>query len=90
MLVRLLKLIARGGTQRPASLAAELGVSLELVEQMMRDLERMGYLAGVACTPVACAHCSALGPSCARPAGGTGQLWRLTETGLRAAEKRSA
>jgi hypothetical protein len=90
MLVRLLKLIARGGAQRPASLAAELGVPMELLDQMLRDLERMGYLAGVVCPPAACAHCSASGPSCAPPAGGTVQLWRLTETGLRAAERRSA
>ncbi len=90
MLIRLLRLIARGGAQRPASLAAELGVSLELCEQMLRDLERMGYLDGVDCRPVACANCGASGPSCGGPAGGTVQLWRLTETGLRAAEKRAA
>ncbi len=89
MLMRLLKLIARGGAQRPASLAAELGVPMELLDQMVRDLERMGYLAGVDCRPAACAHCSASSPSCSPPAGGTVQLWRLTETGLRAAEKRS-
>jgi hypothetical protein len=90
MLMRLLKLIARGGAQRPASLASELGVSLDLLEQMLRDLERMGHVAAVDFRPAACAHCSALGSSCAPPAWGTVQLWRLTETGLRAAEKRSA
>ena len=90
MLMRLLRLIARGGAQRPASLAAELGVSLGLLEQMLWDLERMGHVAGVECRPAACVHCGALGSSCARPAGGTGAVHRLTETGLRAAEQRSA
>ncbi len=89
MLMRLLKLIARGGARRPASLAAELGVSLDLLDQMLLDLERMGHVAGVECQPAACAHCSAAGPSCVRPAGGAGRLLKLTEAGLRAAEELS-
>ena len=81
MLMRLLHLIRRGGIQQPGDLAAELGVSPGLVEMMLADLERLGYLEpmGAVCTPTACAHCSAASASClVRTPGGGRRGWRLT------------
>ena len=61
MLQELLNLIASGDVQRPTDLAARLGVSVGLVEQMLSHLEGLGYLERVvtACQPdtAKCAHC---------------------------------
>ena len=80
MLMQLLALIGRGGVQRPADLAAELGVSPGLLEQMLADLEWMGYLSriGGGCSIASCSHCSL---ACVRPAGGSGRIWTLTAKG---------
>ena len=83
MLMDLLALIGRGGVQQPRELAAELGVSRALLEAMLADLGRMGYLAPLAdrCSPGACAHCSA---GCCLPVGGNSPAWMLTAKGRRA------
>jgi predicted ArsR family transcriptional regulator len=44
MLNRLLELLREGGTHRIRNLADELGTTPELVEAMLEDLARMGYL----------------------------------------------
>ncbi|MBN1979213.1 MAG: hypothetical protein JW918_17590 [Anaerolineae bacterium] len=77
MLNRLLDLLRSGGTHRVADLADELGTTLELVEMMLEDLCRMGYLKrlGGECRGK-CASCSMSG-LCA--AGGADKLWALTE-----------
>jgi len=81
MLRELLQLIAEGGTRTRTELARELGVSEGLVEQMLEDLARMGYLRPVAggCD----AHCAAcpLAKTCA--VGTPTRIWALTEKGLR-------
>ena len=58
MLARLLALIAEGNQHTAGDLAAALGVSRELVEAMLAELQRQGYLAAppTACT-AACAAC---------------------------------
>jgi hypothetical protein len=45
MLARLLALIAEGNLHTAGDLAAALGVNRELVEAMLADLQRQGYLA---------------------------------------------
>jgi DNA-binding Lrp family transcriptional regulator len=44
MLNRLLELLQQGGTRRIRHLADELNTTPELVEAMLEDLARMGYL----------------------------------------------
>jgi hypothetical protein len=86
VLDRLLNVLAEGGVYTPTQLASRLGVSEGLVEQMLADLSRMGYLRSVSnptcqigsnghTTP--CANCPTVG-TCAvgRPGG---QVWALTD-----------
>ena len=88
MLDRLLELLQAGGTHRVADLARQLETTPELVEVMLADLARMGYLkpVGGECGG-GCAGCSLAGlcaagspsaPSASLRAGG-GQVWALTE-----------
>lgn len=44
MLERLIQLLRDGGTHSIADLSKHLGASVTLVEMMMEDLARMGYL----------------------------------------------
>lgn len=81
MLETLLKLLAGGGAHTPESLARELGTSRDMVERMLADLARLGYLeaAGGTCE-ARCAGC----PSAAVCAVGTPQrVWTLTEKARR-------
>ena len=84
MLMRLLRLVAEGGVHSYAALASQLGVSKGLLEQMLQDLARMGYVApaGGACDTSQCRHCP-LGGSCATDT--QGNVWALTVKGARAA-----
>ena len=77
MLQRLLDLVAEGGLRSYADLARELGVSEELVGQMIEDLAQRGYLRPVAgdCES-RCTGCS-LAKTCA--IGGPARVWALTE-----------
>jgi hypothetical protein len=80
VLNQLLDLLRSGGTRRVADLARTLDTTPELVEVMLEDLCRMGYMKRVAgeCGGK-CAACPMAG-LCA--AGGAGQLWALTERGM--------
>ncbi|TAM49825.1 MAG: hypothetical protein EPN53_08215 [Acidobacteria bacterium] len=79
MLARLLALIAEGNLHTAGDLAAALGVDRELVEAMLGELERQGYLARPPSTcAAACAGC-ALGAACGRvetPSGGVSLVLR--------------
>ena len=79
MLNRLLDLLRSGGTHRVADLARALETTPELVEVMLEDLVRMGYLrqVGGQCGQ-SCGGCSLAG-LCA--AGEGGRVWALTEKG---------
>ena len=89
MLNRLLDLLATGGVHTPGELAARLGVTDGLLDQMLADLSRMGYLrqvGGPACSPASgvpagqCAGCSLAGAcTAARPGG---RVWALTDKAL--------
>ena len=85
MLMRLLQLVAEGGVQVYVTLAGQLGVSTGLLEQMLQDLARMGYIApvGGACDTSQCHHCP-LGGSCATDR--QGHVWVLTAKGVQATE----
>jgi hypothetical protein len=87
VLERLLKMVSEGGVHSYSELARSLGVSDELLEQMVRDLVRLGYLEPVGGTcSSACSECP-MGDLCA--IGGQGHAWMLTEKGSRAAVKMS-
>jgi predicted ArsR family transcriptional regulator len=81
MLERLLDLVGQGGVHSYTDLARQLDVSVELLEQMLQDLARMGYLRPVAdgCE-TQCAGCPLAG-TCA--IGGPTRVWTLTEKGQR-------
>ena len=73
MLHRLLQMLRAGGTHRVGDLARELDTTPQLVEVMLDDLARMGYLKQVSggCSD-GCGSCPMSG-LCA--AGSSGQLW---------------
>jgi predicted ArsR family transcriptional regulator len=83
MLQELLKFLAGGGAHTPESLARELGASRDMVERMLADLARMGYLrdAGGGCA-AKCAGCPEAG-ACA--VGTPQRVWALTDKGRTAA-----
>ena len=87
MLMRLLQLVAEGGVHSYTTIAGQLDVSTGLLEQMLRDLARMGYVApvGGACDTSQCHHCP-LGGSCATDT--QGNVWALTEKGVQAAGRK--
>lgn len=77
MLEELLKRIATGGIHSYAQLAREMDISPDLLQQMLEDLGRMGYLRRVenACEE-ACSHCENRA-TCAIH--GPSEIWTLTE-----------
>ena len=77
MLNRLLELLRTGGTHLVGDLARELEETPELIEVMLEDLGRMGYLkrVGGECGE-GCGGCSLAG-LCS--AGSSGQVWALAE-----------
>ncbi len=84
MLETLLKLVAQGGIHSYEDLTKRLSVSHPLLEAMVEDLVRLGYLRseGDRCE----GHCSSCSiGSCAIT--GPGRIWSLTEKGARAAAR---
>jgi hypothetical protein len=91
VLQRLLHTLAEGGIHTPAQLADQLGVSERLVEHMLADLSRMGYLRSVSdgpCQPVPngdntgpCDACP-LSTACAVCEPGS-RVWALTQKAFR-------
>ena len=81
MLLTLLELIGQGKLQRIEDLAAALDTSPALLEQMLDDLVRMGYLVS---GPNACAtaSCNACPGDCFSSQ--LGNIWVLTPKGSRA------
>lgn len=84
MLDRMLRSIAAGGPHSLRGLAQELQVSEALLESMIDELVRMGYLrsASAGCSGE-CAHCP-MAASCR--VFGCGRVWLLTEAGRRMAD----
>lgn len=83
MIEELLRYLASGQTYTLSTLAQAVGVSEELIERMLADLERGGYVvtADMACE----GHCEGcpMGSLCAMTHGK--RIWSLTEKGRRAA-----
>ena len=82
MLRELIGVIAEGQLHSQTELARRLGVSEGLVEQMLEDLARMGYLKPIAGCADQCATCP-LAKMCI--IGHPRRAWVLTEKGQRAA-----
>jgi len=84
MLEQLLHMVAEGGLHSYEELAKRLSISVPLLETMLEDLARRGYLrpvdsdCGMHCTGCSAGTCSITGP---------GRLWTLTERGTRAAAR---
>ncbi len=82
MLEKVLQLVAEGGSHSYEDLARQLSVSPPLLDAMLADLVRLGYLRAVN------GHCAGQCTGC--PLGAcavtaAGRLWVLTEKGSRAA-----
>lgn len=84
MIEQLLKMVAEGGIHSYEDLAHRLSVSQPLLEAMLEDLSRLGYLRAVQngceghCTGCSVGGCSVVG---------RGRLWTLTDKGVRAADR---
>jgi hypothetical protein len=84
MLEELLRLVAEGGTYSYEDLMRHLSVSQPMLEVMLEDLARIGYLRSVGdgcegrCQACPMGGCSVTGPGC---------LWVLTDRGARAAAR---
>lgn len=83
-LEQMLALLARGQVRTLVELAGDLDVDPDLVEQMVADLERAGYLEIISrpCDRC-CDDCTLSARPCALGHGG--RMWAVTEKGLRAA-----
>lgn len=82
MIEQLLTMVAEGGIHSYDELARRLSISQPLLEAMLEDLSRLGYLTAVQngcrghCTGCVASGCSVVG---------AGRLWTLTDKGARAA-----
>ena len=83
-------MLGEGGIHTPAELANQLDVSERLVEQMLADLSRMGYLRSISrgtcqalpnSAPEPCGDCP-LASACAVCEPGS-QVWALTQKAFR-------
>ena len=83
MLEELLRQLGRGGVQSYQDLAGALSISESLLEAMLENLARLGYLRPVDGCSGGCHSCGSGGCS----VHGQGRLWSLTERGVRAAAK---
>jgi predicted ArsR family transcriptional regulator len=79
MLSKLIELLLAGGTHRVSDIAHSLGTTPQLVEAMLEDLTRMGYLRqlGTQCEGQ-CKMCPVAGMCTAEA---NGRVWTLTEKG---------
>ncbi len=86
MLNQILSLLAKGSVLSQMQLARHLGTTQGLVEQMLEDLERRGYVArfGGDCELAKCRACASKG-SCAYTIALSG--WSLTAKGREAAQR---
>jgi hypothetical protein len=79
MLHELLRIVCSGGVHSLKQLAQQLDVSVALMETMIDDLARMGYLNPLNAECASnCNGCPVAG-TCS--IGGSGRVWALTEAG---------
>ncbi len=89
-------MLAEGGVHTPAQLADQLDVSERLVEHMLADLSRMGYLRSVSSGTCQTLPSDDVGPCADCPLSGTctvcepgGQVWALTNKGAPLSHQKS-
>ena len=83
ILIETLRLIASAEVRQPQDLAARLGITVELVDGVLQDLVRGGYL-----TAVASACHQSCGARCGRAtcsSASIARVWVLTDRGKRVA-----
>ena len=81
MLDNLLRILREGSAYTYGDLAVRLGVSEVMIEDMLENLARLGYLRPMA---QACeSHCASCHMSGACAVGAPGRIWVLTEKGGR-------
>ena len=85
MLFKLLEILRQGSVQTYATLAQRLDVSEALLEGMLADLERMGYLRRVGGACAGQCHGCTMAGTCA--IGGAGRIWALTDKGAQATSR---
>lgn len=85
MLQELLQIIAAGGTYHLKQLAHQLDVSEALLESMIEELVRLGYLQPLHMR--CCANCKACPTAGECALGFANHVWVLTEAGKKLAEK---
>ena len=84
LLEDLLKRLASGRTHSLSELALELDIDAGLLEQMLQDLARAGYIRVLEASCAGqCDHCPYQSP-CSLTHGG--RIWSVTDKGFRAAE----
>jgi len=83
MLQELIRTISSKGGHTLQALAQQLDVSETLLEAMLDDLVRMGYLQSIEALCSGCRTCS-VASACA--AGKLGRMWLVTEAGKRLAQ----
>jgi hypothetical protein len=87
MLERLLELVAEGGVHSYEDLTRRLSISPALLQAMLEDLARLGYLRAVSdgcsekCSACSIGRCAVTGP---------GRLWTLTDKGSRVTARGSS
>ncbi len=85
LLHQLIHLLDEGGVHTYPALAQRLGIGEALLEGMLQDLTRMGYLRAVGgVCDTRCAGCP-LASACA--VGRPGRIWVLTDRGRRSVER---
>jgi len=86
MLEKLLQIVAEGGIHTREDLATYLSISQPLLQTMLEELARLGYVqevgdgCGGQCAGCSMDSCSMIGP---------GRLWTLTGKGIRTGAHRS-
>jgi hypothetical protein len=80
LLERLLRTITATGAFKPSELARQLGVTEGLLDTMLDDLVRMGYLQSVQADCTDCGTCPESQGCCVRS---SNRVWLLTEDGQR-------
>jgi hypothetical protein len=86
MLMKVLKRLAQGGLYSNKSMAKELGVDEGLVEQMITQLQHLGYIEkdNLSNCPSGCGCCSTKSSCCGDKHNIDINLWKITEKGKKA------
>lgn len=83
MLLKILKRLAQGGLYSNKSMAKELGVDEGLVEQMISQLQQMGYIEkdDIGSCSSGCGCCSSKSSCCSDKNNIDINIWKVTEKG---------